>query len=128
MSQEVADWSLKRVVESILFASQRPVSTKDLHGIFKSAAEMEKADPHAASFSAIKESALRAAIDELGWGGGQWLSRRIARDRGRLATSHQTAVFAMASTAVSGVPFCSTERPCDGDSRDHRLQTADHTR
>ena len=65
MSQEVADWSLKRVVESILFASQRPVSTKDLHGIFKSAAEMEKADPHAASFSAIKESALRAAIDEL---------------------------------------------------------------
>ena len=66
MSQEVADWSLKRVIESILFASQRPVSTKDLHGILKSAAEMEKADPHAASFSAIKESALRAAIDELG--------------------------------------------------------------
>src|ERR1700750_1194069 len=53
MSQEVADWSLKRVIESILFASQRPVSTKDLHGILKSAAEMEKADPQAANFSAI---------------------------------------------------------------------------
>ena len=66
MSEEVADWSLKRVVESILFASQRPVSTKDLQGILKSAAEMEKADPNAARFSAIKESALRAAIDELG--------------------------------------------------------------
>lgn len=66
MSEEVADWSLKRIVESILFASQRPVSTKDLQGILKSAAEMEKADPNVTRFSAIKESALRAAIDELG--------------------------------------------------------------
>ena len=66
MSEEVADWSLKRVVESILFASQRPVSTKDLQGILKSAAEMEKADSNAARFSGIKESALRAAIEELG--------------------------------------------------------------
>jgi segregation and condensation protein B len=66
MSEEVADWSLKRVVESILFASQRPVSTKDLQGILKSAAEMEKTNPNVARFSVIKESALRAAIDELG--------------------------------------------------------------
>jgi segregation and condensation protein B len=66
MSEEVADWSLKRIVESILFASQRPVSTKDLHGILKSAAEIEKADPNAARFSGIKESTLRAAIEELG--------------------------------------------------------------
>jgi segregation and condensation protein B len=66
MSEEVADWSLKRLVESILFASQRPVSTKDLQGILKSAAEVEKADPNVARFSAIKESALRVAIDELG--------------------------------------------------------------
>ena len=66
MSEEVADWSLKRVLESILFASQRPVSTKDLHGILKSAAEIEKADPNAARFSGIKESTLRAAIEELG--------------------------------------------------------------
>jgi segregation and condensation protein B len=66
MSEEVAEWSLKRVVESILFASQRPVSTKDLQGILKNAAEMENADPNVARFCAIKDSALRAAIDELG--------------------------------------------------------------
>jgi segregation and condensation protein B len=66
MSEEVADWSLKRVIESILFASQRPVSTKDLHGILKSAAEIEKADPNAIRFFGIKESALRSAIEELG--------------------------------------------------------------
>ena len=66
MSEEVADWSLKRVVESILFASQRPVSTKDLQGILKSAAETEKADPNVGRFSAIRESALRVAIEELG--------------------------------------------------------------
>ena len=66
MREEVADWSLKRVVESILFASQRPVPTKDLHSILKSAAEMEKIDSNAARFSGIKEAALRAAIEELG--------------------------------------------------------------
>jgi segregation and condensation protein B len=66
MSEELAEWSLKRVVESILFASQRPVSTKDLQGILKSAAEMDKVDPNVARFSAIKESALRVALEELG--------------------------------------------------------------
>ena len=120
MSQEVADWSLKRVVESILFASQRPVSTKDLHGIFKSAAEMEKADPHAASFSAIKESALRAAIDD-------W--RRNQLD----IPTRSEAIRRLVMQALGKHPLSSTKdhvkkRPCDGDSRDHRLQTADHTR
>lgn len=66
MSEEVVDWSLKRIVESILFASQRPVTTKDLQGIVKSAAELEKADPNVARFSAIQESALHGALDELG--------------------------------------------------------------
>ena len=66
MSAEIADWSLKRVVEAILFASQRPVSTKDLQGILKSAAEADKGDPVVAGFSGIKEPTLRAAIDELG--------------------------------------------------------------
>jgi segregation and condensation protein B len=66
MSEEVADWSLKRVVESILFASQRPVSTRDLQGILKSAAETEKVNPNVVRFSAIKESALRVALEELG--------------------------------------------------------------
>jgi segregation and condensation protein B len=66
MSEEVADWSLKRVIESILFASQRPVSTKDLQGILKNAAEAEKTDLNVTMFSTIKEAALRAALDELG--------------------------------------------------------------
>jgi chromosome segregation and condensation protein ScpB len=44
MSGEIPGWSLKRVVEAILFASQRPVSIKDLQGILKSAAETDKED------------------------------------------------------------------------------------
>lgn len=66
MSDAIPAWSLKRVVEAILFASQRPVSTKDLQGILKSTAEADKADSVAAAFSGIKEPALRAALDELG--------------------------------------------------------------
>jgi segregation and condensation protein B len=66
MSDEAPDWSLKRVVEAILFASQRPVSTKDLRGILKSAAEADKGDPVVAAFSGTTERALRDAIDELG--------------------------------------------------------------
>ena len=66
MSDEMPDWSLKRIVEAILFASQRPVSTKDLQGILKSAAEADKNDPVVAAFSGVREPALRAAIDELG--------------------------------------------------------------
>jgi segregation and condensation protein B len=66
MSEEIPDWSLKRIVEAILFASQRPVSAKDLQGVLKSAAEADKGDPVAAAFSGIREPALRAAIEELG--------------------------------------------------------------
>lgn len=66
MSAAIPEWTLKRVVEAILFASQRPVSTKDLQGILKSAAEADKEDPIVAEFSGIKEPALRAAMDELG--------------------------------------------------------------
>jgi len=65
MSGEIPDWSLKRVVEAILFASQRPVSARDLQGILKSAAEADKEDPGVTAFAGIKEPALRAAIDEL---------------------------------------------------------------
>lgn len=66
MSGEIPGWSLKRVVEAILFASQRPVSIKDLQGILKSAAETDKEDSSVAAFAGIKEPALRAVIDELG--------------------------------------------------------------
>jgi len=64
MSAEVSGWSLKQVVEAILFASQRPVSTKDLQAILKSAAQVEK-DSRVVAFAKIKEPELRAAIDEL---------------------------------------------------------------
>jgi segregation and condensation protein B len=68
MSEEI--WSLKLVVEAILFASQRPVSIKDLQGILKSAAEADKEDSRVAALAGINETALRAAIDELGTDGG----------------------------------------------------------
>jgi segregation and condensation protein B len=64
MSEE--RWSLKLVVEAILFASQGPVSMKDLQGILKSAAESDKEDSSVAAFARAKEGAVRAAIDELG--------------------------------------------------------------
>ena len=60
MSDEMPDWSLKRIVEAILFASQRPVSTKDLQGILKSAAEADKNDPVVAAFSGVRTSAPRS--------------------------------------------------------------------
>jgi segregation and condensation protein B len=66
MSDKTPHCSLKRVLEAILFASQRPVSAKDLQGILKGAAETDKTDPRIAAFSKMKEPALRAAIDELG--------------------------------------------------------------
>ena len=64
MSEE--RWSLKLVVEAILFASQGPVSMKDLQGILKSAAESDKQDSSVAAFAGAKEGEVRAAIDELG--------------------------------------------------------------
>jgi segregation and condensation protein B len=65
MSGEIPDGSLKLVVEAILFASQRPVSMRDLQAILKSAAEADKENFSVAAFAEIKEPALRAVIDEL---------------------------------------------------------------
>jgi segregation and condensation protein B len=56
---------LKRIVEAILFASQRPISMRDLQGILKGAAEANKADPGVAAFGGIKAPVLGAAIEEL---------------------------------------------------------------
>ena len=64
--EERASLSLRRVVEAVLFASQRPVSIRDLLGILKSAAEANKADPSIAAFAGSKEPQLRAAIEEIG--------------------------------------------------------------
>jgi segregation and condensation protein B len=66
MSNDPPDRSLKRVVEAILFASQRPVSTKDLQSILKSTAEAHRDDPALAALAGIREPALRTAIEDLG--------------------------------------------------------------
>ncbi len=65
MSTDLAGFSLRQVIEAILFSSQRPVSLKDLQGILKSAAEAEKQDTDVVALSRIKEPALRAALNEL---------------------------------------------------------------
>jgi segregation and condensation protein B len=65
MSNDTTGPTLKRIVEAILFASQRPVSIRDLHGILKGAAEANKADPGVAALAGITEPVLRAAIEEL---------------------------------------------------------------
>jgi segregation and condensation protein B len=65
MSDEIPGWSLKLVVEAILFASQRPVSMRDLQAILKGAAEADKEDSGVGAFARIKEPALRDVIEEL---------------------------------------------------------------
>jgi segregation and condensation protein B len=66
VSTELAGFSLKQVIEAILFSSQRPVSLRDLQGILKSAAEAEKQEANVVALSRIKEPAVRAALNELG--------------------------------------------------------------
>nr|HRJ73629.1 SMC-Scp complex subunit ScpB [Terrimicrobiaceae bacterium] len=58
---------LSQIVEAILFASQKPVSAKELIGILKSAAEAGKENPlsPAAPYAKVKEAHLREAIEEL---------------------------------------------------------------
>lgn len=59
------DQPLHRIVEAILFASQKPVSFKEFAAIFKGAAEGAKENPHIASFAKIKQEALVEAIQQL---------------------------------------------------------------
>lgn len=58
---------LKHIVEAILFASQKPVSAKELVTILKGAAEADKENPESVAlpFAKIKAEALRAAVEEL---------------------------------------------------------------
>ena len=65
MSDEIPGQSLKLVVEAILFASQKPVSMRDLQAILKGAAEADREDSIIAAFAGIKEPALREVLDEL---------------------------------------------------------------
>jgi len=56
---------LKRIVEAILFASQKPVSAKELISVLRGAAEDENENPATIPFKKIKEPALRVVLDEL---------------------------------------------------------------
>ena len=56
---------LHRIVEAILFASQKPISSKELSGIFKGAAESAKDVPGIACFAKVKRDQIEGAIREL---------------------------------------------------------------
>lgn len=58
-------WELAQVVQAILFASQKPVSPKELRNILKGAAEAEEENPSVKAFAKVKEDQLREAIEVL---------------------------------------------------------------
>ena len=58
-------YPLHRIVESVLFASQKPVSAKELSSIFKGAAEAAKENPDIAAFAKVKAAQLQEAIQKL---------------------------------------------------------------
>ena len=64
MSDEPA-FPLHRIVESLLFASQKPISAKELSSIFKGAAEASKDNPSVACYAKIKRDQLEDAIQQL---------------------------------------------------------------
>lgn len=63
----VSSMPLKHIVEAILFASQKPVSAKELVTILKGAAEADKENPESVAlpFAKIKADTIRAAVEEL---------------------------------------------------------------
>lgn len=56
---------LHRIVEAILFASQKPVSAKELSTFLKGAAEAAKENPSIACFAKVKAPQLQDAIEQL---------------------------------------------------------------
>ncbi|NBR48798.1 SMC-Scp complex subunit ScpB, partial [bacterium] len=64
MSDEPA-FPLHRIVESLLFASQKPISAKELASIFKGAADTAKDNPSIACYAKVKREQLEEAIQEL---------------------------------------------------------------
>lgn len=56
---------LHRIVEAILFASQKPVSAKELSNVLKGAAEAAKEDPSIACFAKVKAPQIQDAIEQL---------------------------------------------------------------
>ena len=64
MSEEPA-FPLHRIVESLLFASQKPISAKELASIFKGAAEAAKDNPSIACYAKVNRDQLQDAIQQL---------------------------------------------------------------
>jgi segregation and condensation protein B len=58
-------FQLHRIVESILFASQKPVSAKELSNFLKGAAEASKENPEITCFAKVKSAQLQDAIEQL---------------------------------------------------------------
>ena len=56
--------SLKRAIEAILFASQKPLSVKELQGVFRGAAA-ENGPDEVSALGKVKESDVAAALEEL---------------------------------------------------------------
>ena len=56
---------LHRIIESILFASQKPVSAKELSNFLKGAAEAAKENPEITCFAKVKSAQLQDAIEQL---------------------------------------------------------------
>jgi segregation and condensation protein B len=64
MSEETP-FPLHRIVEAILFASQKPVSFKELAAIFKGAADAAKENPLVACHAKVKHEEISEAIQKL---------------------------------------------------------------
>ena len=67
VAEQVAEpaFPLHRIVESILFASQKPVSAKELSNFLKGAAEAAKENPEITCFAKVKSAQLQDAIEQL---------------------------------------------------------------
>ena len=64
MSEETP-FPLPRIVEAVLFASQKPVSFKELAAIFKGAADSAKENPLVACFAKVKREDIDEAVRQL---------------------------------------------------------------
>ena len=64
MSEETP-FPLHRIVEAVLFASQKPVSFKELAAVFKGAADSAKENPLVACFGKVKREDIEEAVCQL---------------------------------------------------------------
>jgi len=60
-----AETSLPRIIEAILFASQKPVSFKELAAVFKGAADSAKENPRIVCHARLKPEDVAVAIQQL---------------------------------------------------------------